>query len=60
MRKKNLIKTTCKYKLNIWNESFSISMLILQIFFMQDQSDTLIYFDYDRTFKNVLKLFKPI
>lgn len=24
-------------------------MLILQISFMQDQSDTLIYFDYDRT-----------
>lgn len=60
MRKENLIKTTCKYKLNIWNESFNISMLILQIFFTQDQSDTLIYFDYDRTFKNVLKLFKPI
>lgn len=51
MRKENLMKTTCKYKLNIGNESFNVSMIILTMVLMQEQSDTLNYIDIDQTYK---------
>lgn len=56
MRKENLMKTTCKYKLNIGNESFNVSMIILTMVLMQEQSDTLNYIDIDQTYE----FFQPI
>lgn len=56
MRKENLMKTTCKYKLNIGNESFNVSMIILTMVLMQEQSDTWNYIDIDQTYK----FFQPI